>query len=294
LREAYAHEDNSDGKETSVAYLHVGEENSGSIDLYYEDHGAGTPVVLIHGYLLSSQSWEKQVPILLYAGYRVIAYDRRGFGKSSQPACGYDYATLTRDLRLLMTTLDLRNAVLIGFAMGSGEVIRYLATYGSERISKAILIAPLQPFLLKTPDNPEGICGAVFDRMMDAIVEDRPACMKTLLDDYYNVDVLGGIRVSDQALQMNWNVAIDASATGSLDCIRSWLTDFRDDLPKIDVPILVVQGDQDRILPYSATGKRLPGLIKGAQFVVIEGGPHGIRWTHAEEVNQALLDFLGR
>lgn len=277
-----------------MAYLHVGEENSGPIDLYYEDHGSGTPIILIHGYPLSSQSWEKQVPALLNAGYRVIAYDRRGFGKSSQPAYGYDYTTFTRDLHILMTTLDLREAVLIGFAMGTGEVTRYLVTYGAERISKAVLIAPLQPFLLKTPDNPVGICGAVFDTMMDAIVADRAAYLKTLLDDYYNVDVLGGIRVSDQAFQMNWIIALDASAKGTLDCIRSWLTDFRGDLPKIDVPTLVVQGDQDRILPFNATGKRLPGLIKNTQFVTIEGGPHGIRWTHAEEVNQALLDFLGR
>lgn len=277
-----------------MAYLNVGEENSAPIDLYYEDHGAGTPVVLIHGYPLSSQSWEKQVTTLLNAGYRVISYDRRGFGNSSRPACGYDYETFTRDLHTLMTRLDLRDTVLIGFAMGTGEVTRYLGTCDSSRVSKAVLIAPLPPFLLKTPDNPEGIPGAVFDRMMEAVVADRAAYTKAFLDDYYNVDVLGGMLVSEHALRMNWNVAVGASATGTLDCIRSWLTDFRDDLPKIDVPTLVIQGDQDRILPFKATGKRLPGLINDAQFVVIEGGPHGIRWTHAEEVNQALLDFLGR
>lgn len=277
-----------------MAYLHVGEENSGPIDLYYEDHGAGTPVVLIHGYPLSSHVWEKQALILLNAGYRVIAYDRRGFGNSSHPAVGYDYDTFARDLHTLMATLDLRDTVLIGFAMGTGEVTRYLATYGSKRISKAVMLAPLPPFLLKTPDNPEGVNGAVFDRMMRAIVADRPAYMKAFLDDYYNVNVLGGIRVSEQRLQLSWNIAVGASATGTLECVRSWLTDFRDDLLRIDVPTLVIQGDQDRIFPFNVTGKRLPGLIKDARFVVIEGGPHAIGWTHAEEVNLTLLDFLDR
>lgn len=277
-----------------MAYLHVGAENSGPIDLYYEDHGAGTPVVLIHGYPLGSQAWEKQVPILLNAGFRVITYDRRGFGGSSKPTFGYDYDTFARDLHILMTTLDLRDAVLIGFAMGTGEVVRYLGTRGSSRVSKAVLIAPLPPYLLKTPDNPQGVDGNIFDRMMEAVSTDRAAYMTAFLDGYYNVDVLGGIRVSEQRLQLSWNVAVGASAKGTLDCVRSWLTDFRNELPKIDVPTLVVQGDQDRIYPFNATGRRLPGLIKDAQFVVIEGGPHAICWTHAEEVNQALLDFLGR
>ena len=277
-----------------VAYITVGEENSASINLYYEDHGSGTPVVLIHGFPLSGHSWEKQVPILLNAGFRVIAYDRRGFGDSSQPAFGYDYDTFAHDLHTLMTTLDLRDTVLVGCAMGTGEVVRYLATYGSARVSKAILLAPLPPFLLKMADNPAGVNGSVFDNIRKAIVADRPAYLKAFLDECYNVDVLGGIRVSDETLHLSWTVAVGASATGTLECVAAWLTDFRADLPKIDVPTLVVHGDQDRILPIDATGKRLPALIKDVRFEVIAGGPHAIAWTHAEEVNQALLDFLER
>lgn len=276
------------------AYLHVGLEQSTSVDLYYEDVGSGTPVVLIHGWPSSGHSWEKQVPILRNAGFRVITYDRRGFGASSHPASGYDCDTFAADLHVLLTTLDLHDTVLIGFAMGTGEVVRYLATYGSDRVSRAILLAPLQPFLLQTPDNPDGIPGRFFDGIMQAIVADRPAYISEFFDYCYNVDHLGGSRVSDDAIHLSWTVAVGASATGTLESVTSWLTDFRHDLPRLDVPVLVVQGDQDRVLPYRYTGKRLLGLIKKAQFVVIEGGPHVITWTHAEEVNLALLDFLSR
>jgi len=275
-----------------MPYVSVGEENSGSIDLYYEDHGAGTPVVLIHGFPLSGHSWEKQVPTLLDAGYRVITYDRRGFGDSSQPTFGYDYDTFAADLNALMTKLDLRNAVLVGFSMGTGEVTRYLGTYGSERVSKAALLSPIPPFLLKTDDNPEGVDGSVFDGIMKAIVADRPSYLSAFLAEFYNVDVLGGTRISADAVRLSWNVAANASAVATLACVPTWLTDFRADLKKFDVPTLVVQGDQDRILPIEATGRRLPALIKNARFVVVEGGPHAIGWTHAEEVNRALLDFL--
>ncbi len=277
-----------------MPYVSVGKENSGSIDLYYEDHGAGKPVVLIHGFPLSGHSWEKQTPVLLHAGYRVITYDRRGFGDSSQPTTGYDYDTFAADLNALMTKLDLRDVVLVGFSMGTGEVARYLGAYGSERVSKAVLLSPIPPFLLKTADNPEGVDGSVFDGIMKAIVADRPSYLSAFFSQFYNVDVLGGTRISDDAVRLSWNVAAGASATATLQCVPSWLTDFRPDLKKFDVPTLVVQGDQDRILPIASTGKRLPALIKDAQFVVIEGGPHAIGWTHAEEVNRALLDFLGK
>jgi non-heme chloroperoxidase len=250
--------------------------------------------VLIHGWPSSGHAWEKQVPILRNAGFRVITYDRRGFGASSHPASGYDCDTFADDLHVLLTTLDLHDTALIGFAMGTGEVVRYLATHGSERVSRAILLAPLQPFLLQTPDNPGGMPGRIFDGIMQAIVADRPAYITEFLNNCYNVDLLGGSRVSDDAIHLSWTVAVGASATGTLESVTSWLTDFRHDLPRLDVPVLVVQGDQDRILPYRYTGERLPGLIKKAQFVVIEGGPHAITWTHAEEVNFALLDFLGR
>jgi non-heme chloroperoxidase len=277
-----------------LGYITVGRENSASIDLYYEDHGTGTPVVLIHGYPLSSSSWEKQVLVLLNAGFRVITYDRRGFGASSRPSVGYDSDTLTRDLHILLRTLDLRETILVGFALGTGEVVRYVGTYGSDRVSHVILLAPLQPFLLKMADNPQGIDGSVFDGMRKALLADRPAYLMAFLEQYYNVDILGGIRISVPGVQLSWTQAIGASARATLACIQAWLTDFRHDLPRIDVPVLVMQGDQDRILPYSATGERLPGRIKNVHFVIIEGGPHAICWTHAEEVNRALLDFLGR
>jgi non-heme chloroperoxidase len=275
-----------------MPYVTVGQENSANIDLYYEDLGSGTPVVLIHGFPLSGHSWEKQVPGLLAAGHRVLTYDRRGFGNSSRPSGGYDYDTFAADLKTLLDTLDLREVTLVGFSMGTGEVTRYLGTYGSERISKAVLLAPIPPYLLKTDDNPAGVDQAVFDGIMAAIVADRPAYLKDFLDNFYNVDRLAGTRISDQAWQLSWNVAAGASAIATLACVPTWLTDFRDDLPKIDVPTLVVQGDEDRILPIDSTGRRLPALIKDVRFVEVAGGPHNIGWTHADEVNTALLDFL--
>ena len=275
-----------------MPYATVGSENSGSIEIYYEDHGAGSPVVLIHGFPLNGASWEKQVPALLGAGHRVITYDRRGFGKSSQPTIGYEYDTFAEDLNTLMTKLDLRDTTLVGFSMGTGEVTRYLGTYGSDRVRKAALLGPIPPFLLKTDDNPEGVDQSVFDGIKAAIVADRPAFMKSFLDNFYNVDKLGGTRISDQAWQMSWNVGVTASAIGTLACVTTWLTDFRADLPKIDVPTLVVQGTEDRILPIDSTGRRLPGLIKDVRLVEVPEGPHNIGWTHHEEVNDALLDFL--
>jgi non-heme chloroperoxidase len=276
-----------------MPYVSVGAENSGSIDLYYEDHGSGNPVVLIHGYPLRGSSWEKQVPVLLDAGYRVITYDRRGFGSSSQPTLGYDYDTFAADLNALMEKLDLRDATLVGFSMGTGEVTRYLGTYGSKRVSKAALLGPIPPFLLKTADNPQGVPQSVFDGLMAAIRQDRYAYFKQFFDNFYNVDKLGGTRISDEAWRASFQVAVGASAYATLACVPTWLTDFRKDLPKIDVPTLVVQGTEDRILPIDATGRRLPALIEGVKYTEIEGGPHNIGWTHAEEVNRALRDFLG-
>ncbi len=272
----------------------VGKENSGDIDLYYEDHGTGKPVVLIHGWPLSGRSWEKQVGGLLDAGYRVITYDRRGFGDSSKPASGYDYDTFAADLDKLMTMLDLRDAALVGFSMGGGEVARYLGTYGSERVSKAVFVAAVPPFLLKTPDNPGGVDGSVFDGIKKAIAADRLAFLSRFLSDFYNVDVLGGDRVSDQVVRFGWNVAAGASPGGTLDCVSAWVTDFRKDLSRVGVPALVLHGDADRILPLAATGIRTHEAIKGSRLVVVEGGPHGLTWTHAERVNRELLDFLGQ
>jgi pimeloyl-ACP methyl ester carboxylesterase len=283
-------------EEASLAgpYICVGKENSTNIDLYYEDHGAGRPVVLIHGWPLSGRSWEKQVAALLDADYRVITYDRRGFGESSKPASGYNYDTLAQDLRTLVTKLDLHDVTLVGFSMGGGEVARYLGTHGSERVRQAVFISAVPPFLLKTPDNPSGVEGRVFDEIQKAIVADRPAFLTGFLSNFYNVDILGGKLVSDQVVQLNWSIAAGASPKGTVDCVQAWLTDFRTDLTRIDVPTLVVHGDADRILPLAATGKRTHELVKESRLVVIEGGPHGLTWTHAEKVNRELLEFLGK
>jgi non-heme chloroperoxidase len=270
----------------------VGKENSGSIDLFYEDHGSGPPVVLIHGYPLSSRAWDKQVPVLLEAGHRVITYDRRGFGRSSQPTTGYDYDTFAADLKVLMDHLDLRDATLVGHSMGTGEVTRYLARYGSARVARGVLMSPIPPFLLQTPDNPDGLPRSTFDGFERSAAADTPSWMKGFLDSFYNIDVLGGKLVSDQAFQSSLNIALTASAAAAVACIPTWETDFRGDLARIDVPMLVLDGDADRVLPFPKTGKRLPGMIKDMELVVIEGGPHAIAWTHADRVNQALLDFV--
>jgi non-heme chloroperoxidase len=279
-------------REAAMPFITVGQENSGAIQIYYEDHGSGAPVVLVHGYLLDGHSWEKQEAALLNAGCRVITYDRRGFGSSSRPSVGFNYDTLSADLHVLLSELGLHDVTLVGFSMGTGEVTRYLAAHGSGRVRGAVLLAPLPPFLLRTGDNPRGIDRSVFDEFMADVSADRPAAAKTYLDKFYNIDVLGGSHVSDQAWQNSFHVAIRASAKATLDCVSAWLEDFRGDLPRIDVPVLVVQGSQDRILPPEATGNRLPALLGNARHVVIEGGPHAIIWTHAEQVNQALLDFI--
>ncbi|HEY5201156.1 MAG TPA: alpha/beta hydrolase [Acidothermaceae bacterium] len=272
----------------------VGTENSAPIEIHYEDHGSGQPVVLIHGYPLNGASWEKQERVLLQAGYRVITYDRRGFGKSSQPTVGFDYNTFAADLNDLLEHLGLTDVVLVGFSMGTGEVVRYLGTYGSARVAKAVLLGAIPPFLLKTGDNPEGVDGSVFDGIKEAVLNDRPAYFKNFLDNFYNVDVLGGTRISEQAWQNSFIVAVGASPFAAHACVDTWLTDFRDDLSKIDVPTLLMHGDADRILPYAATAARLPGLIKDLEFVTVEGGPHNIAWTHPDEVNAALLAFLAK
>ena len=277
-----------------MAFIPVGRENSGIIDLYYEDHGSGEPVVLIHGWPLSGASWERQVPVLVKSGYRVITYDRRGFGLSSRPTSGYDYDTLAADLHTLITKLDLRDVTLVGFSMGGGEVARYLGAYGSDRIKGAVFMAAITPFLLKTADNSEGVEESVFEGIQKSIMEDRPAFLSTFLNSFYSVDSLRGTRISDEAIRLSWNIAAGASPVGTHDCVGSWLTDFRGDLKKIRISTLVIHGDDDRTLPLAATGGRMKQFAEGSRLVVVPGGPHGLNWTHAEEVNRALLEVLGR
>ena len=278
-----------------MAFITVGTENSTDIELYYEDHGSGQPVVLIHGYPLDGSSWEKQTAALLGAGSRVITYDRRGFGKSSKPTEGYDYDTFAADLNTLLTTLDLNDVVLVGFSMGTGEVGRYLGTYGSGRVARAAFLGSLEPYLLKTDDNPDGVPQDVFDGLKEAVTADRYAFFSEFFKNFYNADTfLGTPRLSQEAVNASWNLAASAGATASVAAQPTWLTDFRQDIPKIDVPALIVHGTADNILPIDSTGRLFAKALPSAEYVEIEGAPHGLLWTHAAEVNQALLGFLSK
>jgi non-heme chloroperoxidase len=274
------------------SYICVGQENSTPIEIYYEDHGSGSPVVLIHGWPLSGASWEKQTAALLAAGHRVITYDRRGFGRSSRPAVGYNYDTFAADLDAVLSTLKLTNASLVGFSMGTGEVARYIGKYGTKRVRRAVLIGTLGPYLVKTADNPEGVDTSVFDGIKAAIKADRPAFLMEFLRNFYNYDVTGGKLVSERVLEDNWNVAAGASATGTVACVDAWIEDFRQDTARNTVPTLILHGDADRILPADATSRRQAKMIKNVRFVELKGGPHGVLWTHAQEVNSELVKFL--
>jgi non-heme chloroperoxidase len=274
------------------SYIKVGQENSTPIEVYYEDHGTGSPVILIHGWPLDGASWEKQTAALLEAGHRVIMYDRRGFGRSSKPASGYNYDTFAADLDTVLNTLKLTDVSLVGFSMGTGEVTRYIGRYGTKRVRKAVLIGTLGPYLVKTADNPDGVDRSVFEGIKTAIKADRPALLMDFLRNFYNYDVTGGKLVSERVLEANWNVAIGASAIGTRACVDAWIEDFRRDIARNTVPTLILHGDADRILPADASSRRQAKLIKNVTFVELKGGPHGVLWTHAEQVNTELLKFL--
>jgi non-heme chloroperoxidase len=278
-----------------MPYVKVGTENSADIEIHYNDHGSGKPIVLIHGYPLDANSWERQERVLLAEGYRCISYDRRGFGASSHPTSGYDYDTFAADLKAVLDHLALdQDVVLVGFSMGTGEVARYLGTYGSAGVAKAALFGVVPPFLLQTDDNPKGVPGDVFEGIQKAIVADRYAYFDDFFANFYNTDVLAPERIGDAALRASFQVAAAASPYATYACVETWLTDFRADLPKIDIPTLVVHGTADRILPFESTAKRLRDeqLIADLTVVEVEGGPHNIGWTFPDEVNKALLDFL--
>ncbi|ROP34963.1 alpha/beta fold hydrolase [Saccharothrix texasensis] len=270
----------------------VGTEGSTDVELYYEDHGSGRPVVLIHGYPLDGQSWEKQTAALVEAGYRVITYDRRGFGRSSKTMTGYDYDTFAGDLDKVLTRLDLRDVVLVGFSMGSGEVARYLGSYGSERVAKAAFLGALQPFLLQAEDNPAGVPQSVFDGIAEQAEADRYAWYENFFVDFFNTDENLGSRLSDAALRANWATAVDSAPVAAYACVPTWLTDFRADVERIDVPALILHGTADRILPIDATAREFRRRLPDARYVEIDGAPHGLLLTHAAEVNAALLAFL--
>jgi non-heme chloroperoxidase len=274
------------------SFIKVGEENSTPIELYYEDHGAGSPVVLIHGWPLNGDAWEKQTSALLAAGHRVITYDRRGFGRSSKPAVGYNYDTFAADLETLLSTLNLTGVYLVGHSMGTGEITRYLGKYGRKRVGKAVLIGTLGPYLQKAPDNPEGVDASVFDQTRAGIKADRPVAMMEFLKNFYSVGSEDGKRVSERVIQANWTVAIGASPVGTLACVDAWVEDFRKDIPRNDVPTMIIHGDDDRILPAAATSRRQAKMIKDVKYLEIKGGSHGLPWTRADEINAELVKFL--
>jgi non-heme chloroperoxidase len=278
-----------------MPFVKVGSENQADIELHYNDHGTGRPVVLIHGYPLDGNSWERQERALLAAGYRCISYDRRGFGRSSQPTVGYDYDTFAADLKALLDHLALdQDVVLAGFSMGTGEVTRYLGTYGSAGVRKAVLIGSIPPYLLQADDNPQGVPEDVFEGFKQAVVADRYAFLDSFLANLYNTDVTMPDRLSDAALRASSQVAAGAGPYATYACIDTWLTDFRGDLAKIDIPVLALHGTADRVLPFEITTARLRDerLIADLTVVEVADGPHNIGWTHPAEVNTALLDFL--
>ncbi len=277
-----------------MAYVQVGNENSAPVELYYEDHGSGSPVVLIHGWPLSGRSWENQVPALVDAGHRVITYDRRGFGHSSQPWTGYDYDTFAADLDALLEHLDLSDVTLVGFSMGGGEVVRYIGRYGTARVSRAVLAAAVPPYLYKSEDNPEGgLDDATIQQFQDGVRSDRIAFLDGFTTSFFTAGDRSDL-ISEPTRLYNREIAAFASPKGTLDCITAFgRTDFRDDLARVTVPTLVIHGDSDAIVPFEISGKRSHETIEGSSLVLIEGGPHGINATHAEQFNRALLDFLG-
>ena len=275
-----------------MSYIKVGQENSQPIEIYYEDHGSGSPVVLIHGWPLNGDAWEKQTAALLPAGHRVITYDRRGFGRSSKPGVGYNYDTFAADLDALLSALDLNGVSLVGHSMGTGEITRYIGKYGTKRLRKAVLIGTLGPYLIEAPDNPEGVDPKVFDETRAAIKADRPLALMEFLKNFYSVGGADGKLVSERVIQANWTVGIGASPIGTLACVDSWIEDFRKDVARNDLPTMIIHGDDDRILPADATSRRQAKMIKNIKYVEIKGGFHGITWTHADEINNELVEFL--
>ena len=277
-----------------MAFVNVGNENGAPVDLYYEDHGSGSPVVLIHGWPLSGRSWEAQVPALVDAGHRVITYDRRGFGKSSQPWNGYDYDTFAADLDALLNHLDLNGVTLVGFSMGGGEVVRYISRYGTARVSRAVLAAAVPPYLYKSDDNPEGgLDDATLQQFLDGVRGDRIAFLDFFTRGFFTAGDRDDL-VGEPFRLYNRDIAAFASPKGTLDCITAFgSTDFRPEMEKVTVPTLVIHGDSDGIVPFEVSGKRSHEMLPDSQLVVIEGAPHGFNATHAEQFNRALLDFLG-
>ena len=279
-----------------MGFISVGNENSTSIDLYYEDQGQGQPVVLIHGYPLNGHSWERQTRVLLDAGFRVITYDRRGFGQSSKVGTGYDYDTFASDLNTVLETLDLNDVILVGFSMGTGELARYVSTFGHKRVAKLAFLASLEPFLVQRDDNPEGVPQEVFDGIVETAQGDRFAWFTSFFSDFYNLDDTLGSRIRQEVVTANWNTAVSSAPVAAYAVVSSWIEDFRADVAAVAAsgkPALILHGTADNILPIDATARRFRKLLPEADYVEIDGAPHGLLCTHAAEVNAALLAFVG-
>jgi pimeloyl-ACP methyl ester carboxylesterase len=278
-----------------MGFITVDTENSTTTELYYEDHGSGQPVVLIHGYPLDGNSWERQSRELISAGYRVITYDRRGFGQSSKVGAGYDYDTFASDLNAVLTTLDLRDVILVGFSMGTGELARYVKNYGHERVAKLAFLASLEPFLVATDDNPTGVPQSVFDGIRETAHADRFAWFTNFYQDFYNLDENLGSRISQEAVTASWNTATRSAPVAAYAVVSAWIEDFRADVEAVRAagkPSLILHGTKDNILPIDATARPFHAAFPEAEYVEIEGAPHGLLWTHAAEVNEALLAFV--
>ena len=278
-----------------MGYIKVGTENSTDIELYYEDHGTGQPVVLIHGYPLDGNSWELQARELIDAGFRVITYDRRGFGKSAKVGAGYEYDTFAADLDTVLETLDLRDVILVGFSMGTGELARYVRNHGHQRVAKLAFLASLEPFLVQRDDNPEGVPQEVFDGIAAAARSDRYAWFTQFYRDFYNLDETLGSRISEEVVRANWNTAVGSAPVAAYAVVPAWIEDFREDVVKVreaGLPTLILHGTADNILPIDVTARRFREAVPAAEYVEIDGAPHGLLWTHAEEVNKALLAFV--
>ncbi|GAA1325557.1 alpha/beta fold hydrolase [Pseudonocardia xinjiangensis] len=280
-----------------MGYITVGTENTTDIEIYYEDHGSGQPVVLVHGYPLDGQSWELQARALLEAGYRVITYDRRGFGRSSKVGSGYDYDTFAADLDTVLVALDLHDVVLVGFSMGTGELARYVRNHGHERIGKLAFLASIEPFLLQTDNNPGGLPRGNYEAAIAAARADRFAFFTQFYKDFYNLDETLGALVSEDVVRANWNTATTSAPVAAWAVIPAWIEDFRPDVEAVRAsgkPALIVHGTKDNLLPIDVTGRPFHAAFPEADYQEIEGAPHGLLWTHASEVNDALIEFVAK
>ncbi len=278
-----------------MGFVKVDQENSTDIEIHYQDHGQGRPVVLIHGYPLDGDSWELQSRELIRAGHRVITYDRRGFGRSSKVVQGYDYDTFAADLNVLLEALDLWDVTLVGFSMGTGELARYVRNHGHERVAKLAFLASLEPFLLQTDDNPAGVPQSVFDGIAEAAYNDRYAWFTQFYKDFYNLDENLGTRISQEVVDANWNTAVGSAPVAAYSVVPTWIEDFREDVASVrdaGKPTLILHGTRDNILPIDSTGRPFHEALPEAEYVEIDGAPHGLLWTHSTEVNEVLLPFV--